>query len=502
MPASCASIPATVGTWYLARLRRTDEGRSARSGLRDPSAAADRRQAEASAAGRRASDARLGARPRARARRGGRRPSRHEQPLRSELRGVGGERATSRSTTTGRRRTTTGSARSATSSSWSTPPASRARSCSSSPATTSSSCRCRSSPPGGGTSPSRRAPYRCMTSATSSSPRITGSRRPTETAASSSSSRSRVSRRRRSPRPLIYLLPPEHVALIGTYLAEGHSPDNAGNFLGWLADREPVYGYPFLSGWHDIGSHSQLLEADNWLRARPACPSARRTASTELRRFRHTCALSVGTCSTCSCRSAASSAARTEPALRRVSRRPAVARAAALRALRRSGGVAGRPLPRVRGQRIAFATARAAVATTSGSPLRPRLEGARAAAARDRSGAQLVVERLPPPDADAVTFVPADRDRRRTRPQSRRAPGPRARTPLGAPVRAAPRARARRPAARRHGHGAPQRPRRVPRDRRPRRAASRSSTTSTRPARPCPPRPRRCAPPAHAESRS
>ena len=47
---------------------------------------------------------------------------------------------------------------------------------------------------------------------------------------------------------------------------EGSSPDNAGSFLGWLAGREPVYGYPFLSGWHDIGSHSQLLEADNWLR--------------------------------------------------------------------------------------------------------------------------------------------------------------------------------------------------------------------------------------------
>ena len=71
---------------------------------------------------------------------------------------------------------------------------------------------------------------------------------------------------------LIYLLPPEHVALIDMYLAEGNSPDNAGSFLGWLAEREAVYGYPFLSGWHDIGSHSQLLEADNWLRREQGMP--------------------------------------------------------------------------------------------------------------------------------------------------------------------------------------------------------------------------------------
>ncbi len=71
---------------------------------------------------------------------------------------------------------------------------------------------------------------------------------------------------------LIYLLPPEHVALIDAYLGEGQSPDNAGSFLGWLADREPVYGYPFVSGWHDIGSHSQLLEADNWLRREAGMP--------------------------------------------------------------------------------------------------------------------------------------------------------------------------------------------------------------------------------------
>ena len=62
---------------------------------------------------------------------------------------------------------------------------------------------------------------------------------------------------------LVYLLPPEHVSLVDTYLDEGRSPDNAGSFLGWLADREPVYGYRFDGAWYDIGNLAQLLEADN-----------------------------------------------------------------------------------------------------------------------------------------------------------------------------------------------------------------------------------------------
>ena len=65
---------------------------------------------------------------------------------------------------------------------------------------------------------------------------------------------------------LIYLLPPEHVRLVSTYLDEGLSPDNAGSFLGWLADRDPVYGYRFEGTWYDIGDKTQLLEADNRLR--------------------------------------------------------------------------------------------------------------------------------------------------------------------------------------------------------------------------------------------
>ena len=71
---------------------------------------------------------------------------------------------------------------------------------------------------------------------------------------------------------LIYVLRPEHVRLVGTYLDEGQSPDNAGSFLGWLAGREPVYGYRFEGSWYDIGDHAQLLEADNRLRRLAGLP--------------------------------------------------------------------------------------------------------------------------------------------------------------------------------------------------------------------------------------
>jgi glucose-1-phosphate thymidylyltransferase len=71
---------------------------------------------------------------------------------------------------------------------------------------------------------------------------------------------------------LIYLLAPAHVGLIGNYLDEGLSPDNAGSFLGWLAAREPVYGYRFAGHWYDIGDLGQLLEADNRLRREAGLP--------------------------------------------------------------------------------------------------------------------------------------------------------------------------------------------------------------------------------------
>lgn len=77
---------------------------------------------------------------------------------------------------------------------------------------------------------------------------------------------------------VIYLLPPEHVRMVGDYLAAGNPPDNAGSFIAWLARRRPVYGYEFDGVWHDIGDHDQLVEADNRLRRRHSLEERNRYA--------------------------------------------------------------------------------------------------------------------------------------------------------------------------------------------------------------------------------
>jgi glucose-1-phosphate thymidylyltransferase len=71
---------------------------------------------------------------------------------------------------------------------------------------------------------------------------------------------------------LTYLLAAEHAELVGRYLDEGQNPDNAGSFLAWLAAHERVLGYRFEGHWYDIGSHRQLLDADNWLRSTVGLP--------------------------------------------------------------------------------------------------------------------------------------------------------------------------------------------------------------------------------------
>ncbi|HEX2036156.1 MAG TPA: nucleotidyltransferase family protein [Chloroflexota bacterium] len=69
-----------------------------------------------------------------------------------------------------------------------------------------------------------------------------------------------------------YLYAADHAALIPTYLKEGNSPDAPGNLVAWLHRRVPVYGYRFKGEWVDIGDPSQLLDADNRLRARKGLP--------------------------------------------------------------------------------------------------------------------------------------------------------------------------------------------------------------------------------------
>lgn len=69
-----------------------------------------------------------------------------------------------------------------------------------------------------------------------------------------------------------YLYRPEHLALLDDYFAAGNSPDAPGNFVAWLYQRKPVYGYRFSGEWLDIGDHEQLLEADGRMRERAGLP--------------------------------------------------------------------------------------------------------------------------------------------------------------------------------------------------------------------------------------
>ena len=64
-----------------------------------------------------------------------------------------------------------------------------------------------------------------------------------------------------------YLFHREHARLIAPYLEAEHGSDQPGRFVGWLQRHEHVYGWAFDDTWYDIGSHEQLLEADNRLRA-------------------------------------------------------------------------------------------------------------------------------------------------------------------------------------------------------------------------------------------
>jgi glucose-1-phosphate thymidylyltransferase len=70
-----------------------------------------------------------------------------------------------------------------------------------------------------------------------------------------------------------YIFHREHARLIKPYLAGEHGADQPGRFVGWLQRHEPVYGWVFDSTWYDIGSHEQLLEADNRLRVAAGLPA-------------------------------------------------------------------------------------------------------------------------------------------------------------------------------------------------------------------------------------
>jgi len=59
-----------------------------------------------------------------------------------------------------------------------------------------------------------------------------------------------------------YMLSPEGVRSILTYLEKGENPDAIGFFIKWLIKRERVFGFVFSGKWFDIGSLESLKEAD------------------------------------------------------------------------------------------------------------------------------------------------------------------------------------------------------------------------------------------------
>jgi len=69
-----------------------------------------------------------------------------------------------------------------------------------------------------------------------------------------------------------YLYERDHLRLIERYLEEGNPPDQPGNYVAWLHEREPVYAYRFAGQWYDIGDAKQLVEADNRMRRRRGLP--------------------------------------------------------------------------------------------------------------------------------------------------------------------------------------------------------------------------------------
>jgi glucose-1-phosphate thymidylyltransferase len=69
-----------------------------------------------------------------------------------------------------------------------------------------------------------------------------------------------------------YLFHRQHVPLIKRYLDDGNPFDQPGRFVGWLQQREPVFGWSFDGDWFDIGNTEQLLEADNRLRVARGLP--------------------------------------------------------------------------------------------------------------------------------------------------------------------------------------------------------------------------------------
>ncbi len=58
-----------------------------------------------------------------------------------------------------------------------------------------------------------------------------------------------------------YIFSKEDIKEINNYLEADNPADNAGDFVKWLANHKPVYGFVFTEKWFDIGSFESLGDA-------------------------------------------------------------------------------------------------------------------------------------------------------------------------------------------------------------------------------------------------
>lgn len=58
-----------------------------------------------------------------------------------------------------------------------------------------------------------------------------------------------------------YIFSKDDIKEINNYIEADNPPDNAGDFIKWLANHKPVFGFSFNKNWFDIGSFESLGKA-------------------------------------------------------------------------------------------------------------------------------------------------------------------------------------------------------------------------------------------------
>ncbi len=60
----------------------------------------------------------------------------------------------------------------------------------------------------------------------------------------------------------LYYYPQKSLGLVGQYLRETQKSDTAGDYIRWLYQKQPVYGFKFSGKWYDIGSVESYYDAE------------------------------------------------------------------------------------------------------------------------------------------------------------------------------------------------------------------------------------------------